>query len=368
MATTSLWHIQGHLRDLVDYVENPEKTYPELQDLWDASRYVQRPAATADGHYVTAINCLKETALEQMILTKRQYGKTDGYIAFHGYQSFKPGEVSAQECHDIGVALAKEMWGDRFQVLVTTHLDKEHLHNHYLFNSVSFRDGKKYNYSKAEIRRLRDVSDRLCREHGLSVIQNPHKAPSRPVYFDEKDGKPTRYSVYLNDVWDAIELNRSPRYVENYLRELGYLTDFTGEHWKIRLPQYKHFTRIDTLDERLTPEFIRQGCGSRAHYGNSHAEISYPPRMPQELEHIWQPYVRTTRIYRLYLRYCYELGILPKGTKYQPTSPFLREELRKLDLYDRETRFLAGSGIETLEELQAEIGKTQTEMNALTDE
>ena len=90
--------------------------------------------------------------------------------------------------------------------------------------------------------------------------------------------------------------------------------------------------------------------------------------MPQELEHIWQPHVRTTRIYRLYLRYCYELGILPKGTKYQPTSPFLREELRKLDMYDRETCFLAGSGIETMEELQAEIGKTQTEMDALEDE
>ena len=368
MATTSLWHIEGHLRDLVDYVENPEKTYPELQDLWDASRYVQRPAATADGHYVTAINCLKETALEQMILTKQQYGKTDGYIAFHGYQSFKPGEVTAQECHDIGVALAKEMWGDRFQVLVTTHLDKDHLHNHYLFNSVSFRDGKKYNYSKKELQRLRDVSDRLCIEHGLSVIRHPHKAPSRPVYLDEKDGKPTRYNVYLNDVWDAIENNLSLKYVENYLRELGYITDFTGAHWKIRLPQYQHFTRLDTLDERLTPEFIRYNCGSCARYGNSHAEVSYPPLMPKELAHIWQPYVRTSRIYRLYLYYCYELGILPKGTTYQPTSPFLREELRKLDLYDRETRFLGSSGIETMEELQEEIAKTQTEMDALTDE
>ena len=368
MATTSLWHIQGHLRDLVDYVENPEKTYPELQDLWDASRYVQRPAATADGQYVTAINCLKETALEQMILTKRQYGKTDGYIAFHGYQSFKPGEVTAQECHDIGVALAKEMWGDRFQILVTTHLDKDHLHNHYLFNSVSFRDGKKYNYSKSELQRLRDVSDRLCIEHGLSVIRNPHKAPSRPVYLDEKDGKPTRYNVYLNDVWDAVEKSISPKSAEKYLNELGYITDFTGEHWKIRLPQYKHFTRLDTLDERLTPEFIRYNCGSCARYGNSHAEISYPPQMPKELAHIWQPRVRTSRIYRLYLYYCYELGILPKGTTYQPTSPFLREELRKLDLYDRETRFLGSSGIETMEELQAEITKTQTEMDALTDE
>ena len=368
MATTSLWHIQGHLRDLIDYVENPEKTYPELKDLWDASRYVQRPAATADGHYVTAINCLKETALEQMILTKRQYGKTDGYIAFHGYQSFKPGEVSAQECHDIGVALAKEMWGDRFQILVTTHLDKDHLHNHYLFNSVSFRDGKKYNYSKSELQRLRDVSDRLCIEHGLSVIRNPHKAPSRPVYLDEKDGMPTRYSVYLNDVWDAIEKSISPKSAEKYLNELGYITDFTGAHWKIRLPQYQHFTRLDTLDERLTPEFIRYNCGSRARYGNSHAEVSYPPQMPKELAHIWQPRVRTSRIYRLYLYYCYELGILPKGTTYQPTSPFLREELRMLDLYDRETRFLGSSGIETMEELQTEITKTQHEMDALVEE
>lgn len=365
MATTSLWHISGSLQDLADYVENPEKTMP---DLWNAAAYVERPAATADGSYVTAINCLRETAVQQMILTKKQYGKTGGYIAFHGYQSFKPNELTAQECHDIGIALAKEMWGGRFQIIVTTHLDKEHLHNHFFFNSVSFRDGRKYNYSRSEQRRLREVSDRLCAERGLSIVQHPHKAPSRPVYLAEKSGKPTRYSVYLNDVWDAIELSRSPRYVENYLRELGYLTDFTGAHWKLRLPQYKHFTRLDTLDERLTPEFIRHNCGYRAFYGNSHAVISYPPSMPSELERVWQPYVRTTRIYRLYLRYCFELGILPKGTKYRPTSPFLKEELRKLDLYDRETRFLGGSGIETMAQLQAEIAKTRTEMDSLTDE
>ena len=92
MATTSLWHIAGRLKDLIDYVENPEKTlaaFPDLEDLWNAARYVQRPAATADGQYVTAINCLKGTAIEQMVLTKKQYGKGDGYIAYHGYQSFK---------------------------------------------------------------------------------------------------------------------------------------------------------------------------------------------------------------------------------------------------------------------------------------
>ena len=129
MATTSLWHIKGRLKDLIDYVENPEKTKakaPELQDLYNVFSYVQRPEATQEGEYVTAINCLKETALRQMILTKKRYGKTDGYIAWHGYQSFKPEEVTPQLAHEIGVKLAKEMWGDRFEIIVTTHLDKEH--------------------------------------------------------------------------------------------------------------------------------------------------------------------------------------------------------------------------------------------------
>ena len=210
MATTSLWHIEGRLKDLIDYVENPEKTaskMPELQDLYNVFSYVQRPEATQEGEYVTAINCLKKTALRQMILTKKRYGKTDGYIAWHGYQSFKPEEVTPQLAHEIGVKLAKEMWGDRFEIIVTTHLDKEHIHCHFCFNSVSFRDGGKYNYSKTEQLRLREASDRLCREYGLSVIEKPHKAPSRPVWLDEKSGKPTRYNVYRAECRCDVEQN-----------------------------------------------------------------------------------------------------------------------------------------------------------------
>lgn len=243
MATTSLWHIKGRLKDLIDYVESPEKTaskMPELQDLYNVFSYVQRPEATQEGEYVTAINCLKETALRQMILTKKRYGKTDGYIAWHGYQSFKPEDVTPQLAHEIGVKLAKEMWGGRFEILVTTHLDKGHLHCHLCFNSVSFRDGGKYNYSKAERKRMMEISDRLCLEYGLFVIEKPRKAPSRPVWLGEKSGKPTRYNVYRADVREAMEFSRTPYYMEDYLRRKGYVTDFTGKHWKLRLPQYEH--------------------------------------------------------------------------------------------------------------------------------
>ena len=368
MATTSLWHIEGRLKDLIDYVENPDKTVArtqDLQDFYNVFSYVQRPEATEQGEYVSAINCLKEITLQQMILTKKQYGKDDGYIAWHGYQSFKPDEVTPELAHEIGLKTAKEMWGDRFQIIVTTHLDKDHIHNHFCFNSVSFIDGGKYNYSKAELRKLRDVSDHICREHGLSVIENPHKAPSRPVWLDEKSGKPTRYNVYREDVREAINFSRRPYYMEEYLQRKGYITDFTGKHWKIRLLQYEHFTRLDTLDERWTPENIQRTMGAYARYGNRRATISYPPQMPQDLKKWFQPFQKTSHIYKLYLHYCYLLGVLPKNTEYKPTSPYLKEDLRKLDELSEQVRYMGKYGIETLEDLYADRKTIESNMEKL---
>lgn len=110
MATTSLWHIKGSLKDLIDYVENPDKTVSDkgVNDFFQVFSYVRNPKKTEQEQYVSAINCLKETALQQMILTKKQYAKTDKYIAWHGYQSFKPGEITPEKCHEIGVRLAQE--------------------------------------------------------------------------------------------------------------------------------------------------------------------------------------------------------------------------------------------------------------------
>lgn len=368
MATTSLWHIEGRLKDLIAYVENPEKTRtdnPNLQPLWDIFSYVSRPEATEQGEYVSAINCLKENALQQMILTKGQYGKENGYIAWHGYQSFKPDEVTPEQAHQIGLQTAKEMWGDKYQIIVTTHLDKDHLHNHFCFNSVSFLDGKKYNYSKTEQRKLRDVSDRICMEHGLSVIENPRKAPSRQVWLDEKSGKPTRYNVYREDVKEAINFSRRPYYMEEYLRRKGYITDFTGKHWKIRLPQYEHFTRLDTLDKRWTPDNIQRTMGAYASFGNRRATINYPPQMPQDLRDWFHPFHKTSHIYKLYLHYCYLLGVLPKNTEYKPTSPYLKEDLKKLEVFSEQVRYMSKYSIETFDDLYADRDKLQGEMDKL---
>ena len=145
-------------------------------------------------------------------------------------------------------------------------------------------------------KRLRETSDRLCREYGLSVIENPKKAPSRPLYLDEKSGKPTRYNVYLEDLAEAISGSRDIPHMMKYLIDKGYEVDFSGGHWKMKLPQYKHFTRLDTLDERLTPDFIRSHLGTRARYGNYKAKISYSPHMPEEYKKAWKPHQKTRGI------------------------------------------------------------------------
>ena len=300
MATTKLWHIQGRLKDVVDYVENPEKTVkPGLQDFFNVFSYTQNPDKTAGGQFVTAINCQKDIALQQMILTKQRYGKEDGYIAWHGYQSFKPGEITPEQCHQLGVELARQMWGDRFQVIVTTHLDREHLHNHFCVNSVSFKDGGKYNFSKKELKRLRDTSDRLCREHGLSVVERPHKAPSRQVWLDEQTGKPTRYNIYRADVQKAIDCNATGKQVVQHLRKMGYIVDTRGANLKIRLPQYPHFTRLDTLNPRWTNKGLEHLIYDRDISEFGRPERPRVPEIPDWLKTVYQPRKRTTKIYRL---------------------------------------------------------------------
>lgn len=337
MAVTSLWHIKGDLKDLVNYVENPDKTVPEteeLRGLYQLLDYVQRPDAVPAGAFVTAINCNADHAVDEMIATKLRFDKTDGYIAWHGYQSFKPGEISAADCHALGVAFAKEMWGDRFQIIVTTHLDRDHLHNNFCFNSVSFKDGKKYDYRKSERVRMMEISDRLCKERGLSVIENPGKAPPRAIWERKKKGEKTRYDYYREDIIQAVEMSRTVDAFERYLTRKGYEVDLTGEHWTIKSPQ-----PVLTFSPHLPPEQRSKGFLERLLEGTS--------------------------IYKLYLYHCYQLGILPKHSEYTPTSPYLKEALQWYDQVSKQVRYMADHGIETMEDLMAARNTAQSEFDQL---
>ena len=173
IATTGIWKIEKRLDNVIDYTTNIEKTInsdygkDSYYDLHNVIDYVEADYKTEKQFYVSGVNCNPKTALEEMTITKEQYGKTGGILGFHAFQSFAEGEVTPEQCHAIGVRLAEEMWGDRFEVVVSTHLNTNHYHNHFVINSVSFKDGKRYYDKRETYAELRRLSDSLCEEYGL---------------------------------------------------------------------------------------------------------------------------------------------------------------------------------------------------------
>ena len=365
MATTSLWHIEGSLNDLINYVENPKKTTAKSESKHDLSNlfdYVTREDKTKEEQFVSGINCLKEIALKQMILTKQQFGKTKGYIAWHGYQSFQPGEVSAEECHKIGVELAKKMWGDRFQVIVTTHLDREHLHNHFCINSVSYLDGKKYNYSKSEIQRLRRTSDEICLAHGLSVIEKPMGKTPRSIYFAEKENAPTKYNLMRSAIDFAIEHGATHSQFLTVLREEGYICEINNRArcWMIRSINERRATRLYRLGENYTNVAIRKRIEAQPQreayekYRNLMGTVASKPYRDY-YQGFWNQLSIMREVKGLksyYYRYCYMLGILPPESEHRPLSPELRQALRYIERYSEEVRLVGKYDFETYQNVE----------------
>ena len=179
MATTKIWKVVKRLDHVVDYAKDENKTkndylengFDQYDDIRRVFMYATNADKTEKQFYTTGINCDVEEAVEQMQFVKKRYRKEKGILAFHAEQSFAKGEVSPEVAHEIGVRLANEIWGDRFQVIVTTHLNTEHLHNHFVINSVSFKDGLKYYSNHVNTAILRRTSDELCEEYGISVLE-----------------------------------------------------------------------------------------------------------------------------------------------------------------------------------------------------
>ena len=141
MAVTKIWTIKDSLQRVLDYAANPDKT--EYDALAQTLHYAENDAKTKlneSAQLVTGIHCRADHAWEDMRAVQERFGKTDGVVALHAYQSFREGEVTPEQCHEIGVALARKVWGRRFQVLVATHMNTDNLHNHFVINSVSYLD------------------------------------------------------------------------------------------------------------------------------------------------------------------------------------------------------------------------------------
>lgn len=369
MAVTSIWRVRAGLRQVVQYVKNPEKTdnplFTELA-LSDVIHYAIQQGKTAKTQvdeegveimqqFVSGVNCHPGTAIAEMTAVKKRFGKPDGIVAYHGYQSFAPGEATPEMAHEIGVKLAKRLWGDRYQVVVATHLDKKnHLHSHFVLNTVSFVDGIKYHRTAKDYHDMQAASDTLCREYGLSVIENPQRGKSKHYgeWRAEQEQRPTWRGIVRADVDEAIRQARTERQFFGNLRKKGYEIKM-GKDISVRPPKKERFVR---LERNFGSAYSIEGIRARI-LSQSRPERPLP-EPEQEVRHAkfrgdFQKAGKITGFRALYFHYCYLLGIFPKNRPQNRRRLhfLLREDLLKLEAISNESKLLVVNRIDTDEQL-----------------
>lgn len=372
MATTAIWDVKGWLGKVVIYVENPDKTenpafyeQPDMsaesaQGLSDVIEYAVQDSKIADASsqqfYVSGVNCAPPTARDEMMAVKRRYGKADGIVAFHGYQSFAPGEVTPDMAHTIGLRMARELWGERFQIVVATHLDKaNHIHNHFVINSVSFMDGKRYNDCTATYMEMRKRSDALCLEYGLLVIEDPQRGKAKQYgeWLADKNGRSTYRGEVKRDIDAALAASMTERQLWQNLRSRGYDIKF-GKDITVRPPGKDRGLKLfrnfgeDYSIEGLRRRILAQSRPQRPSPARE-KNIAYA-----RLSGSFKTVKKATGFRALYLHYCYVLGIFPKdGPKRAPAHFLYREDLRRLNEISGEARLLCAHHIDTAEQLSS---------------
>lgn len=388
MATTSIWALKGWLGKVVLYIENPDKTENpkfyqqedmtdvQAQNLSDVIGYAVRAekttitpddeSAMVVRQFVSGVNCLPSTAREEMLAVKKRFGKEDGVIAYHGYQSFAPGEATPELAHEIGVKLAQQLWGERYQVLVATHLDKaNHLHSHFVVNSVSFVDGIKYHRTEKDYHDMRTASDALCREYNLSVIERPQQGRSKQYgeWRAEQERRPTWRGLIRSEIDELIRQSVTEKQFYYLLRQKGYEVKF-GKDISVRPPGKERFVRLArNFGEAYTAEGIRQRILQQPLPQPERQIIGKPKQKVYRVQGDWQATRKITGFRALYFYYCYKLGIFPKGRPQNRARLhfLLREDLLKLNNISQEVRLLARHQINTAEQLA--LYKKEQEVN-----
>jgi len=370
MATTKIWKIEKRLDNVVDYVVNEKKTNADsYYNLHKVAEYVKASYKTEKQLYVTAINCSEDNVVQEMMETKKLFDKEDGILAFHAFQSFKEGEVTPEQAHAIGVKLAQEMWGDRFEVIVSTHLNTKHYHNHFVINSVSFKDGKRYYDKRETYARLRQLSDSLCEEYGLSVLEEKPCRNSKINYANYYKGyveKNNYYTTTKEDVDRAIAQAYSYKDFECLMKAMDYELIYRGSRLSVRRDPYKKHIRIersfgydysiDRIKERIEVEqaprvpFIEE-------YGNKKRPKTYTPFKKQ----------KHTGLYALYLHYCYLLKVFPTEYPNKRLSPEIRADLKELDKISKQTELLVSNKLDTYEQFFAFKTQKTKELDSLLD-
>ena len=378
MAVTNLWAVKKNVSAVIRYIENPEKT--TSKDVEQVLSYIEDGSKTEEMMYVTGINCEADIAAEQFMQTKRLWGKEGGRVAYHGYQSFREGEVDAKTAHEIGVELAQRMWGDRFEVVVATHCNTGHFHNHFCVNSVSFADGYKYHDTKEDIRTMRGLSDLICKEHGLSV-ENTRKIDQdrRRNYLEwkaESEGEPTLRSTIRDDIDAAIAWSQSEKQFVNMMKSMGYEFILKSESGKyLKYPKLK----LPGSDKCVRLKSLGPGYGLDDYAGRILKSVMLPKTIEYPFDNLDAVKTdETIELYRARLAkagyrvtftyYGLQLKSCKRRRKYREYSPELREDIRKLDSFIAKQSFCRRYKIDTSEQAKQLKTRLKEEISRLAEE
>lgn len=341
-----------------------------IHDRLDKSlSYAMNREKTESVCFETAINCELEHAYRDMMSTKSRWGKeARKRKGYHIIQSFAPGETVPQEAHEIGVEFVSGLLGDRYEAVVTTHLDKAHLHNHIVFNSVSFIDGAMYKDRFADYYEgIRGLSDALCAEHGLSVIVPDEDSPRRRLSRPEWAGRTTIRDTVRCDIDGALGRAYTFRSLLDELRRMGYQVNTQRKHISVRPPGASGNIRLDSLGDGYSEEELKSRVAA--------AQDGKPPQNAKQPS----PAVRAGRRYRTvrggarrrltdFQKLCFKYLCLLGGAWRRRAMPMsARQELAKMERYKRQFRYLRENRIETAEQLAMQYDAVQASIDALVD-
>lgn len=372
MATTSIWAVKSRVDHVLDYATNEQKTdrrwsEKDLQAMRDVMDYAMNDAKTEKQFYVTSIHCDLRDARTEMALLKRRHNKEDGILAFHGYQSFKPGEVTPDVAHEIGVKLAEELWPD-YQVIVATHLDKAHVHNHFVLNSVSMR-GQKFHATKESYKQMRVASDRLCKQYGLSVItqQQAYFPKHYAEWAAEQNGQPTWRSSIRVDIDSAVRESMTFQQFISEMKRKGYVLERRGSFLRVKAPGMKRFVRFRSIGTGYSEQDIQRRILQKRY-----------PELPRKKAHpvaskgIIRGDFRLSKVTWKGLRALYYFYIRKlRQARQQPRESIpdvLRVDLRNLDALSEQAKFLSHYQLDTGEQVESLKRKLSKQLQDLQSE
>lgn len=370
MAITKIIAIRDRLDKRVAYVTNAEKTA-----LNCGVRYIVNPEKTEQSFFTAVLNCSSpEHAFREMTETKKRWRKTGGVLGYHFIQSFAPGEVTPEQAHEIGMEFARRMFGERYEVIIGTHLDKAHLHNHIVINSVSFVDGQKYHSSpESYYNAVRGTSDELCRENDLSIITPQGMGKHYGEWKAEQDGRPTVRSIIREDIDRIIGEAYTYQTFLLLLQRNGYEIKSAPnrKYTAVRSLGAKRAIRLESLGEGYTEEAIKQRLAAQRSGEKNISSVYHAPlpvkhyRLRGRISTVRKK--KITGFLALYFRYVYLLRGLRQRKKVQRVPFPVRQEVIRLERYQAQFRYLYTNHIITATELEQQINSLEWDIHQQTE-